>query len=112
LLVNAVDDREAIVTNAVRKSRFTYDGPFIDIITLGLLLYLSKKFLVDGKPATEKQMYEWLEEQTGVPTGSFAQRISELKNKAEPLAKIKEWLKMTDAYFSKLPEDRPRKKLR
>lgn len=111
-LVDTIGDQEPSVTNAERKSRFTYNGPFIDMIALGLLLYLSKNFLVDGKPSTEKQMYEWLEEATGVPTGSFAQRISELKSKAEPLSKIKEWLKIADAHLSKLPEDRSRRKLR
>jgi hypothetical protein len=90
--------------------KMNYTGKIIDIIELGMLLWISRAFRINGKPATEKQVFERLEMAIDLPVGNISQRISELKHRKEPLEKVKAWTKMANDHLGKLAEDRPRRK--
>jgi protein-disulfide isomerase-like protein with CxxC motif len=100
------------ISKAPNIPDLTYNGKIIDMVELGMILYCAKIFYVNGKPASEKQIFKMLEVATGVSIENHSQRISELKIRQEPLQAVKQWMKMALAHLGNLPEDRIRKKLR
>jgi hypothetical protein len=112
MLVNLVENNGETDLKAAAGFDLTYQGKIIEIIALGMVIYCAKIFYVNGKHATEKVIFKMLEAATGVPTENFAQRISDLRSKQEPLQTIKQWIKMAETHLGNLPEDRARKKPR
>lgn len=111
LLLQGEDDGVTDQPAALPPGSVTHKGKIIDVVELGMLLWVSGYFIVDGKPATEKWIFERLEVGFGVPVPNMSQRILELKNRSEPLEKIKEWMRMANAHLGNLPVDRSRRKL-
>lgn len=93
------------------NAELSYKGKIIDLIEVGMLLWISNSFIVNGKPATEKYIFERLEAAFQIPLGNFAQRITDLRRRREPLEKVKEWTRLAGARLGNLPEDRGRRRL-
>jgi hypothetical protein len=112
LLVTEIDGERIERVDSAPRPDIIRKGKIIDYIELGYLLYASETFYVDGKPATQKFIFEQLEIAFGIPPGNFSQRITELRRRQEPLETIAEWIRMANAHLGNLPDDRPRRKLR
>jgi hypothetical protein len=112
LLLQGSDDPVTDQPAALPAGTVTHKGNIIDMVELGMLLWISGSFIVNGKPATEKWIFERLAVGFGIPVANMYQRISELKSRNEPLEKVKEWMRMAYARLGNIPEDRPRRKLR
>jgi hypothetical protein len=111
LLLQESDEPVSEQPTALPAGTVTYKGKIIDVVEIGMLLWISKSFIVNGKPATEKFIFKRLELAFGIPVANMSQRISELKGRNEPLEKVKEWLRMANAHLGNLPADQPRRKL-
>ncbi|GGB23843.1 hypothetical protein [Puia dinghuensis] len=89
----------------------TYKGKAIDLVELGMGIWLSEDVHVDGKPATQKFIRQALEMLFGVSLAQWDSRVQELKRRTKDhrLSKYNEITRRLDAYLDQLSDDRPKR---
>ena len=81
----------------------TYKGNAIDLVELGLGIWLSGDILVDGKPAKQIFIKQALEKMFGVSLGHWYVRVQELKQrKKDSMSKNNEIIRRLSAYLEQV----------
>lgn len=89
----------------------TYKGKIIDLIELGLGLWISEDIHVNGKRATQEFIRTSLERIFGISLSYWPIGVQDIKKrKKDRLSKHNAIIRDLSSHLDKLPEDKPRKK--
>ena len=90
----------ARLTGGRLGSVVTYKGSAIDLIELGMGIWLSGDILVDGKPAKQIFIKQAIEKMFGLSLGHWYVRVQELKmRKKDSTSKYNEIIRRLSAYL-------------
>jgi hypothetical protein len=93
--------------------RIEYKGTLIELVELGMSMWVPQKLFVNGKPATHEYFENALGKIYNTPIKNWSVRANQLKDNLPELArKNNERFKLLYDHLDQLPEDRPRKKTR
>ena len=78
----------------------------IDLVEIGMLLWISKCIRVNGEPATQEFVRLLLEEMFGKEIRNWNGDVQDMKRRKNPVAWLALWTRQLQGHLERLAEDR------
>lgn len=87
----------------------TFNGNLIDLVELGMAIWVSRDFCLDGEPVTQEFIRKGFEKLFGVSLEGWDSKVQDLKKrKKDQLRKLSEIIRKLLNYLGRFPDDRER----
>lgn len=98
------------ITGQEDNVEIVYKGQLIDLVELAMGVYVSKDIHVNGKPATQEFFRIAIERFLGVSLKYWDGMVQKLSTRKDQFSKHHDNIRKLSAHFSRIPEDRSRRK--